>query len=336
MNRLWLGLLGVLVVHVGMMPGQEPSRNAPPQQSNLEEEDMDEDRLMPNVPLPTMGGMQLWTDHRWYFGWRLQHNIVTDHWRVISPKGVRTAWGGQRACLAKWQWEVQNHPQHDPKTIVVLVHGLMRTAGSMDELEEAVTNELKLTVASFSYASTRNSIENHAAAFREWTENLPGNPKLLIVGHSLGNIVVRHAIGDWQESDPQKVLSRMSGMVMLGPPNNGSGLAKQLSRLGLFEIVTGRSGMELGPEWQKVQGRLAIPSFPCHIIAGDLTDSNLRNPLIDEEGDLVVTLEETQLSDIPFTSVPVLHSFLPTDERSVELTTKLLEEWVHAIEKSHD
>ncbi|MGN6547535.1 MAG: hypothetical protein ACTHK7_20955, partial [Aureliella sp.] len=36
-----------------------------------------------NVPLPTLGGQQFWTDHRWNDGWRLQQNALTGHWRVL-------------------------------------------------------------------------------------------------------------------------------------------------------------------------------------------------------------------------------------------------------------
>ena len=24
-----------------------------------------------NLPLPTLGGMQFWTDYRWFYGWRV-------------------------------------------------------------------------------------------------------------------------------------------------------------------------------------------------------------------------------------------------------------------------
>ncbi|MEM8736309.1 MAG: hypothetical protein AAGG44_18915, partial [Planctomycetota bacterium] len=35
----------------------------------------------PNVPLPTLGGKQFWTDFAWRRGWRLQKNAVTGLWR---------------------------------------------------------------------------------------------------------------------------------------------------------------------------------------------------------------------------------------------------------------
>lgn len=119
-------------------------------------------------------------------------------------------------------------------------------------------------------ASGVAEIDHHAEALREFVENLPGQPKLAFVGHSLGNIVVRRALGLWKENDDRQVLPRLQRVVMLGPPNQGSALAKQLSGLGLFEVLTGTSGQELGAVWQDFQAKLATPACPFCIIAGEL------------------------------------------------------------------
>jgi triacylglycerol esterase/lipase EstA (alpha/beta hydrolase family) len=270
-----------------------------------------------------MGGKQFWTDHRWHNGWRLQHNVMTDHWRVVDPKNTRRAWGGRLACQKVFD-EAAGKDIACAKHVVVLIHGLMRTTGSMKAIAEAIKQETDMQPAAFGYSSTRDSIARHSAAFREWVENLPGEPQISIVGHSLGNIVTRHAIGEWQLEDPRGVLKRLDRVVMLGPPNNGSSLAKKLSRLGLFEVVTGQSGLELGPQWDKLQSRLAIPPCEFAIISGDMSESSLRNPLTPAEGDLVVTVEETFLPGARTLTVPVLHSFLPNDARAVQPTIRFL------------
>src|SRR5689334_10075776 len=51
-----------------------------------------------NLPTRTLGGQQFWTDHRWHNGLRLQHNHVTDHWRLIDERDIRRAWGSREAC----------------------------------------------------------------------------------------------------------------------------------------------------------------------------------------------------------------------------------------------
>ncbi len=124
-----------------------------------------------------------------------------------------------------------------------------------------------------SYASTRSSIDNHANAFRELVENLPGEPRISFVGHSLGNIVFRRAIGEWQNAgDPRGVLSRMHRAVMCGPPNQGSAFAASLSKLGVFETLTGASGMHLGPALEKLQSSWETPPCPFAIVIGDISN----------------------------------------------------------------
>ncbi len=199
-----------------------------------------------NVPMPTLGGQQFWTDYRYADGWRLQRNWLTDHWRVVDDSNVRRAWGSREACLAKFSEYQQQRRSSEPARVVVLLHGLMRSSDSMQPLARAVQDQGWQPVV-FGYASTQASIDEHAAAFRQVVDNLPGKPRLAIVGHSLGNIVARRAIKLWQdEGDPQSILKRLDHVVMLGPPNQGSSLARHLSGLGLFEKLTGTSGQNWG------------------------------------------------------------------------------------------
>ena len=210
--------------------------------------------------------------------------------------------------------------------VFLLLHGLMRTSSSMKPVEEEMLARLgqkeradSVAIIRFGYASTRSTIASHAQAFRELVENLPGKPRVKISGHSLGNIVTRLAIAQWTEQgDPQGILKRIDRVVMIGPPNQGSSFAKRLSYLGLFEMVTGKSGMQLGPQWDGLSSSLGIPPCPFQIIAGDLTGSTIQNPLLDGPNDAVVTVEETKLAGMTeLKTYPVLHSFLMQDPKCV-------------------
>lgn len=281
-----------------------------------------------NWPMPTLGGKQFWTDHRWVAGWRLQHNALTNHWRVVDASNVRRAWGSREACLEKIdEHQARQSADATPAAVVVLLHGLMRSTGSMDPLAKAFSQRGDFQPISFAYASTQASIDDHAAALREWVEHLPGRPEMSFVGHSLGNIVLRRTIALWQrEGDPEQVLPRMHRVVMLGPPNQGSSIARQLARLGLFEKITGTSGKELGVVWSDFQSSLASPACPFYIVAGDLSESSLKNPLIVGQNDFVVTVDETKLDGAAeHIVVPVLHSFLMSDSRVIESTLKFIE-----------
>lgn len=288
---------------------------------------------LPNLPLPTLGGRQFWTDHVWNDGWRLQQHALTSHWRLLSPSNVRYAWGTRDACEQAMQARIDAHRDPDPH-IVVLIHGLLRSSHSMAKLKQALLHAGPGRPVPFGYASTRKPISEHAAALREWVETLPGKPRVDFVCHSMGNIVVRRAIADWQRhGDPQEVLPRIGRMVMLGPPNQGAGIARRLGRLGLFEIVTGRGGTELGSAWESFQTELATPPCPFAIVAGDLTASWLQNPLISGPSDFLVLVEETKLDGcVEYRTVPVLHSLLMNDASVQQFISEFLQGWPPARE----
>jgi hypothetical protein len=293
-----------------------------------------------NLELPTLGGKQFWTDHRWWNGYRLQYNPTLEHWRLIDPGSVRKGWGTKEAMLELLQ-QIQEKETQGPQDkkpqelteVFLLLHGLMRTSSSMKPVEEELLAQIgqkeradSFAIIRFGYASTRSMIASHAQAFRELVENLPGKPRVKISGHSLGNIVTRLAIAQWTEQgDPQGILKRIDRVVMMGPPNQGSSFAKRLSYLGLFEMVTGKSGMQLGPQWDGLSSSLGIPPCPFKIIAGDLTGSTIQNPLLDGPNDAVVTVEETKLDGMTeLKTYPVLHSFLMQDPKCVEDAVEFL------------
>lgn len=295
-----------------------------------------------NLPLPTLGGKQFWTDHRWWYGWRVQYNKTADSWRLLDPSSVRRAWGTKEAMLAELAKLQSDHEttHAEPTEVVVLLHGLMRSASSMKPIQAAIDERYATTdsdrkaskaaevpaVVLFAYSSTRDAITSHADALREVVEHLPGRPRLRFVGHSLGNIVLRTAISQWRsQGDPTSALDRMERVVMLGPPNQGSSFAKTLGQLGLFETITGHSGMQLGPAWNEFADSLGKPPCPFAVIAGDLSPLRIRNPFLKGPSDGVVTIEEAKLEGMDeFITVPVLHSFLMRDSTCVQTTVNYL------------
>lgn len=276
----------------------------------------------------TLGGLQFWTDYRWNAGCRLQKNAVTGHWRVLDAGNVRQAWGTREECASAFSEFIEKSgTENCYQRVVLLMHGLMRTPRSMKSLSNALEARKLGTLIAPSYASTRSPIAEHAAAFRELVEAIPGQPSIDIVGHSLGNIVVRHAIGDWQrESDPRGVVSRMKHMVMLGPPNQGAAIARRLAKTGLFGMITGKGGLEVGRDWDALQSKLAIPPFPFAIVAGKLDSKFVSNPLVKGDSDFVVSVDETHLDGAAVEiAVPVIHSFLMDDPSVHEFIANFLQ-----------
>lgn len=286
-----------------------------------------------NLPLPTLGGKQFWTDQRWHRGYRLQLNSTLQHYRILDPRNVRIAWGAKEAMIARFETIVANQPFPElQQHFIVLLHGLGRSADSMDPLADYLEKqgttvpERKLLPFTVSYASTRDSIEHHSEALCELIEHLPPNAKISFVAHSLGNIVIRHAIGRWQRNgDPQKVLPRLQRFVMLGPPNQGSVLAERLSRLKLFEVVTGTAGQQLGKAWDDLQSELAIPPIPFLIVVGTREDRVIQNPMLNESNDGIVTKSEALLEGATAVEeFPQQHTFLMNDPAIMKSTWKFL------------
>ncbi len=210
--------------------------------------------------------------------------------------------------------------QPDDSRTVILLHGLLRTRRSMWKMERALRASGWKSVERFGYRSTCGSISQHSAALRSFVEDLGDRTRLSFVGHSMGNIVLRCAIGDWQrDSDRMGVLSRLDRIVMLGPPNQGAIIARKLARTGVFGWFAGPAAMELGPDWESIRERLAIPPCPFAIVAGDLSERRLMNPLVTAPSDLIVSVEECGLDGAAERiSFPIAHALLTVDRRVIE------------------
>ncbi|MEM9365289.1 MAG: lipase [Planctomycetota bacterium] len=281
-----------------------------------------------NVSMPTLGGTQLWTDHVIRDGYRIQRNSLTGHHRLLDASDVRRAWGSRadvEAVLNELN-PATTAQSEDGKPTVVLLHGLMRTAQSMRSMEMALNEAGYERTVRFSYASTRQSIAEDAAALREVLEGMPSDSTFSFVGHSMGNIVVRHLVGDLQTAgDPKGILTRCESMVMLGPPNQGAAIARRLSNFGVFRTMVGKGAVELGRDFDQIRDHLAVPPFPFLVVAGNVTDSPISNPLTDGEGDFVVSLDEARLDGAAtMIEVPVLHSFLMDDAAVQERTLQFI------------
>lgn len=333
-RQLILGCLLVTVLSLGIgesrLMGQESESTGRSEQSPVSESESTKRKAkLINVAMKTRGGTQLWTDYQHQDGFRIQRNALTGHWRLLDPKDVRRAWGTRQNCESELLGLLPPvaADAEPPERYVVLLHGLMRSHHSMKSLGNTLDSQDCGKVIRFSYASTRSSISDHAAALQEVLLGLPEDAEIAFVGHSMGNIVVRHLIGDLQaQGDPEGVLGRCCCMVMLGPPNQGAAIARRLAPTGLFGMVTGQGGLELGPKWNELVTNLAVPPFPFAIIAGDLSQKPVKNPLVDGSSDFVVSLEETQLDGhVSFTTVPVLHSFLMDDETTQQMVADFLQ-----------
>jgi pimeloyl-ACP methyl ester carboxylesterase len=170
-------------------------------------------------------------------------------------------------------------------------------------------------------------VASHAWALARVVEHLDGIEEINFVAHSLGNIIVRHYLGDHtdaathRQGDP-----RLRRIVMLGPPNQGAIAATALADNELFMAVAGPSGQQLGRDWAALQGRLATPQCEFGIIAGGLGNEHGFNPLLPGDNDFILTVASTRLAGArDFIVVPVVHNLEPHDPRVMQYTLRFLQ-----------
>jgi len=217
------------------------------------------------IPLPTLGGKQFWTDLQFFHQWRIQRHALTGECRLLDEHNVRHAWGTLKRCRRELE-KIKRRKRLPPMQgeAVLVLHGLIRSRASMAGLCDHLEKQGGYQVFNVSYSSTRLDVASHAAALNNIMENLDGIESISMVGHSMGNIVIRYYLGDTADRpDP-----RLKRIVMLAPPNQGSLAALAFSEVNLFSAINGTPGLELGRDWDRLEPKLATPGCAFGILAG--------------------------------------------------------------------
>ncbi len=204
---------------------------------------------------------------------------------------------------------------------VVLLHGLGRTSGSMEELAEAL-QQAGYGTANIDYPSRSAGIVE--LADRVVPEGIrrcrnQGARRIHFVTHSMGGILLRFYLG-------KHGLPELGRVVMLAPPNRGSEVADALRDNALYQWVNGPAGQELGKGG--VPARLGPVDYPVGIITGnraapwDLWFSKL----IPGEDDGKVGVESARLEGMrDFLVVPYSHTFIMNREEVIDQVLHFLE-----------
>jgi triacylglycerol esterase/lipase EstA (alpha/beta hydrolase family) len=295
------------------------------------------DSLPWNAELATFGGKQFWSDERVHHDWRIQRNVMSGHYRLLDDENVRRAWGSFEQCHAEFLRLKQelDLPPLRPRVVIVL-HGLLRSRESMEDLCAYLRQHGDFSVLNVSYASSRGKLAEHAAALAKVIDGLEGVDEINFVGHSLGNLVIRHYFGDaasgLQDGPPR---NRIGRIVMLAPPNQGALMAQRFRNNPVFHVVWGTAGQELADDWSRLENRLAVPDCQFGVIAGGKGDAGGSNPLLPGDDDFVVSIDETRLGGAhDFIVVPTLHSSIMNDHLVQGRTLRFLQHGFFVSEES--
>lgn len=201
-----------------------------------------------------------------------------------------------------------------PHELVVVVHGMGRSSLSMWPIARALEAE-GYEVLRYGYSSYCCTIPQIAADFRLHLADRigPQHTRVHFVGHSLGNILVRHVL------TRDTIPPRVGRVVMLAPPNQGALAANRLSPyVGWLLKPT--------PELRATSGAtvLAIPQL-----------NGVEIGIIAASGDRTVKLAETHLpEEKAHVVVGGGHSFIMYREDVQRLTVQFIKSGSFAAESS--
>ncbi len=272
---------------------------------------------VPSLTVPTLGGKQFWSDQYFFHSWRIQKNAVSGHSRLLDGNDQLLTIGSYETCHAKLE-KVKLQQRVPPMRgkAVIMLHGLGRTRTSLNKLGNHLREQGGYTIFNVSYASTREAVATHAANLDQIVANLHGITEINFVGHSMGNIVVRHWMAD-QLRKQGKIDPRVGRVVMLAPPNNGSKMARFFGRTHTFKFIVGDAGQELGNTFENLDKKLATPPVDFGIIAGTVG----LNPWLKGEDDLIVSVAETKLVGArDFRVISKTHTYIMNHEKTLQYT----------------
>jgi pimeloyl-ACP methyl ester carboxylesterase len=220
---------------------------------------------------------------------------------LLDPENRRRVAGTQAECREEFVRlrQIGMIPPLSGRAVITL-HGFGRSRDHMQPLGRYLREKGDLTWINVTYSSTRGSLDDHAATLAQVIDGLDGIEAIDLVGHSLGNLVVRRYLGEGQADEPSwQVDPRLRRMVMLGPPNNGARVATLIADLvsdsELARFITGPSAWQLARQWDDTHKLLATPDFEFGVIAGGAGDERGFNPLLPGDDDFIVRVEETRL-----------------------------------------
>jgi hypothetical protein len=200
---------------------------------------------------------------------------------------------------------------------VLLIHGLGRTPLSLALLRGRLRRHGH-SLHSFGYAAWWEPFEQITRRFVAWARRTASGQPYALVGHSLGNIIVRAAWPELASHPPQHV-------VMLAPPNQPPLLARRLGANPLYRRLAGTCGQRLTD--RAFYEGLPHPTAPVTIIAGTAGPRGPWSPFGRRPNDGVVALEETYLSPAATVhQVPALHTFIMNSPLVAQQIAALLAE----------
>lgn len=204
---------------------------------------------------------------------------------------------------------------------VVMLHGLARTATSMNKMQRALINEGYET-ANIDYPSREFTVEELAeTAVKDGLDACRSEgpvERIHFVTHSLGGILLRQYLSTQE-------IAGLGRVVMLAPPNQGSAAVDELGGIPGFDWLNGPAGRQLGKGEHSVPLKLGPANFELGVIAGNRTIDPVTSAVLENPDDGRVSVEDTKLEGMAdFIVVEHSHAFMMRMRPTIELTIRFL------------
>ncbi|CAM4298029.1 alpha/beta fold hydrolase [Vibrio neonatus] len=221
-----------------------------------------------------------------------------------------------------------NYALHQ-KQQVIIVHGLARSASSMEKMSERVAqNGYQVCVVDYptlgqaidkTLHESSAQIDQCISRFNRELSQIDGS-KVHFVGHSLGGLVIRNYLA---QKNGLTHSSHFGEVVFVGTPNKGSDVADFFSSLWLLPLAGGTAA-SLTTNSESLPNSLPEPNYAFGVIAG--TDSYpILNYMFDNSNDGLVSVESTQLEGMQdFVAVNITHDSLRSDPQVTDLIVNYL------------
>ncbi|QQL44683.1 alpha/beta fold hydrolase [Sulfuriroseicoccus oceanibius] len=205
--------------------------------------------------------------------------------------------------------------------VVVLLHGLARTSGSMKKMEKALRADGYQTI-NHDYPSTKNELPelatNSLAPVLE-RDDVAQAKAIHFVTHSMGGILVRQYLATHPKPP------NLGRVVMLAPPNNGSEIVDKLGAQGWFKAIFGPGGCSLNTDHSNPPKQLGPVDYPVGVIAGDRVLNVITTFMVPGPDDGTVSVESSKLDGMhDHRVVHADHTFIMMKRQTIDLTRNFL------------
>ncbi len=204
-----------------------------------------------------------------------------------------------------------NKSDNNVNECVILLHGLARSANSMDRMAQRLS-EQGYKVLNIDYPSRAYPIEQLAEKTISDALAKCDGMSVSFVTHSMGGILVRQFLRNHQ-------IENLNRVVMLGPPNKGTEIVDKLGNLPGFHLVNGDAGMQLGTGALSLPNQLGRANFDVGIIAGTQSINLILSSLIPDTDDGKVSVESTKVEGMnDHIEMPTTHVFMMRNDAVID------------------